>query len=150
MKKPLIIKKPAYVSESPAKGFTPSYVIDFPRYLKVIPLSMKQFKTIKKGYKGANRYKRTGAFIRELRIQRGLSIKELAAGASMKPSFISNIENGSRQFTLHSLDKIAKALKQKVKSLLEPGTINDNLTDREFLAGLKPRVWKLMFVRIKK
>jgi DNA-binding XRE family transcriptional regulator len=149
MKKLIKIKNPIELSTRPAKGYTPAYILIFPAYSKVVPLSMKQFKLLKKNYKGPDIYKKTGAYIRELRIQAGLSVKELADKAGIKPSFVSNIENGAKQFSLQSLSGIAKALKHEVESLLKPDTRPDNLTDEELFSGYAPRVWKLLFVKVK-
>ena len=149
MKKLIKMKNPVALSARPLKGYTPAYILIFPAYSKVVPLSIKQFKLLKKGYKGRDIYKKTGAYIRELRMQAGLSVKELADKAGIKPSYVSNIENGAKQFSLQSLSAIAKALKYEVESLLKPDTRTDNLTDKELFSGQAPRVWKLLFVKVK-
>ena len=51
-----------------------------------------------------------GKAIRICRAARGLSQKELAASAKVKPSYISLIEAGKRSPSLATLEKIARAL----------------------------------------
>jgi transcriptional regulator with XRE-family HTH domain len=53
---------------------------------------------------------RLGARLRELRTQRGLSVRTLAAKVGFSPSFISQIEADAASPSISSLEKIAAAL----------------------------------------
>jgi uncharacterized cupin superfamily protein/DNA-binding XRE family transcriptional regulator len=53
---------------------------------------------------------RMGAMLRELRTQRGLSVRTLAARVGFSPSFISQIEADAASPSIASLEKIAAAL----------------------------------------
>ena len=56
--------------------------------------------------------------IKEIRIKKNLSQSELARLSGMDRSNLNKIENGKKQPTLQTLNKIAGALKVSVKSLL--------------------------------
>jgi transcriptional regulator with XRE-family HTH domain len=51
-----------------------------------------------------------GARLRELRVQRGLSVRTLAAQVGFSPSFISQVEADAASPSISSLEKIATAL----------------------------------------
>ena len=51
-----------------------------------------------------------GAHIRQLRTDRGMSVRELAAQTDFSPSFISQVENGLASPSISSMQKIADAL----------------------------------------
>jgi transcriptional regulator with XRE-family HTH domain len=55
-------------------------------------------------------HQRLGVMLRELRIQRGLSVRTLAAKVGFSPSFISQIEADAASPSIASLEKIAAAL----------------------------------------
>lgn len=55
-------------------------------------------------------HQRLGAMLRELRTQRGLSVRTLAARVGFSPSFISQIEADGASPSIASLEKIAAAL----------------------------------------
>lgn len=55
-------------------------------------------------------HQRLGAMLRELRTQRGLSVRTLAARVGFSPSFISQIEADTASPSIASLEKIAAAL----------------------------------------
>jgi transcriptional regulator with XRE-family HTH domain len=54
--------------------------------------------------------RRLGAQLRALRLERGLSVRTLAARSGFSPSFISNIESETVSPSIGSLEKIATAL----------------------------------------
>lgn len=62
--------------------------------------------------------KQVGARIRELRKAKGLSQEDLAEMIDSSNSYVGHVERGERNVTLHTLDKIAQALKVEVKELL--------------------------------
>ncbi|RAL26732.1 helix-turn-helix domain-containing protein [Thermoflavimicrobium daqui] len=51
-----------------------------------------------------------GSRIKELRIQRNISAKELALALDVSQSFISAIENGNKKCSLENIDKICSVL----------------------------------------
>jgi transcriptional regulator with XRE-family HTH domain len=51
-----------------------------------------------------------GAHIRQLRSDRGMSVRELAKQTDFSPSFISQVENGLASPSISSMQKIAEAL----------------------------------------
>jgi len=57
--------------------------------------------------------------ILELRLEKGLSQKELAKKAGTKQTVISRVERGVNQPSIDTIQKIAKALDRKVKIKLE-------------------------------
>ena len=48
--------------------------------------------------------------LKEMRQQKGLSIRDLAAMAQVSPSFLSDVENGKRSITKTKAEKIKDAL----------------------------------------
>src|SRR4051794_19433416 len=58
-----------------------------------------------------------GAAIRQLRIQRGLSLRELGELTGFSISFLSLVERGRSSLALTSLQRVAKALGTDVLSL---------------------------------
>src|SRR5258705_310851 len=61
-----------------------------------------------------------GARIRALRLERGLSLRSVAAGAQVSPSLLSQIERGEASPSLVSLVAIADAL------VVRPGVLLDD------------------------
>jgi len=51
-----------------------------------------------------------GAWVRQLRTERGMSLRTLAAQTDFSPSFISQVENGVVSPSIASMEKIAHAL----------------------------------------
>jgi transcriptional regulator with XRE-family HTH domain len=62
--------------------------------------------------------KRFGDTVRKLRLELGLSQEELAERADLHRTYIAGIERGGRNITLRSVEKIARALKVSISSLL--------------------------------
>lgn len=60
-----------------------------------------------------------GKKVKELRQLRKFSQEDLALEADLDRTYINSIENGRRNVSLVNIEKIAKALKVKVKDLLE-------------------------------
>lgn len=58
-----------------------------------------------------------GKKIRDLRKDQGLSQEQLSFAAKIDRSYISEIENGLRNPSLQTLEKLAKALKVKLSDL---------------------------------
>jgi transcriptional regulator with XRE-family HTH domain len=54
--------------------------------------------------------KTLGEFIRETRVKKGCSLRELAGEAGITPTFLSDIERGKRNASKEVLTKIASAL----------------------------------------
>lgn len=69
---------------------------------------------------GEERESIPGNQIRQYRIQRGLSVRELAARAQVSPSLISQIENRRTDPSISSLRRIAEALDVSIFYLLDP------------------------------
>lgn len=64
-----------------------------------------------------------GKRVRKLRIERGLSLSELAEAAGVAKSYLSTIErNIHSNPSVHVLDKIAAALDVSLKLLVQPDT----------------------------
>src|SRR5207245_2068602 len=59
-----------------------------------------------------------GAVIRRLRMQRGISVRGLAASAGLSASFLGAVERGASDIALGRLALVAKALDHDVASLL--------------------------------
>lgn len=67
-----------------------------------------------------------GGLLRTVRKQRGLTLVELAAAAGVSQPFLSKVERGQANPSLHSLYRIADALEVNVSALLpggEPGEV---------------------------
>ena len=101
-----------------------------------------------------------GEQIRMLRIQKGLSINELATLANVSKSYISYIERGiQKEPSPHILSKIAKVLNTTLEELVMNDSIEKNKIDYEWITlleegiqhGLKKEDLKLMidFVKYK-
>ena len=58
--------------------------------------------------------------LRQWRLARGLSQEELSAGADLSQTFLSQIENGSRNVSLDKIEKLAEVLQIDVVELLVP------------------------------
>jgi transcriptional regulator with XRE-family HTH domain len=64
-----------------------------------------------------NIYKTIGKNVRLFRKKERMTLNDLSEKTGISPSFLSNIENGSRQATLLIFEKIAAALKINLTSL---------------------------------
>jgi XRE family transcriptional regulator, regulator of sulfur utilization len=65
-----------------------------------------------------------GEHVRKLRRRAGLSLRALAAATEFSPSFISQLENGQVSPSIHSMEKIARALGASLGEFfasIEPG-----------------------------
>lgn len=67
-----------------------------------------------------------GARLKELRQQKGLSLRELAKQAHMSHSFIADIEAGRSTPSLDTLQALAKALNVSVSFLIEEAVSQEN------------------------
>lgn len=67
----------------------------------------------------ASIYKRVGERVKRLRKNIGYSQEELAEKATLDYTSVQNIESGSRNPSLKTLSKIARALKVSVRDLFE-------------------------------
>lgn len=59
-----------------------------------------------------------GRRLRELRVRAKLSQEKLAARAGMARNFVSMIENGQRNVTLDTIEKLARGLKCRLAMLM--------------------------------
>jgi len=66
---------------------------------------------------GTNLQTEVGSQIRRFRLERGLTIEELAFRAHLHPSYLGDIERGTRNPSLLNLKKIAESLNRPVGSL---------------------------------
>jgi transcriptional regulator with XRE-family HTH domain len=57
--------------------------------------------------------------LRHWRLERGLSQEELSARAELSQTFLSQIENGSRNVSLDKIEKLAEVLEIDVTDLLK-------------------------------
>lgn len=62
---------------------------------------------------------RLGLKIRKARVSRGLSQEQLAFKSGLHRTYISDVERGTRNISVASLDKVARALQTKVQELFE-------------------------------
>ncbi|MBS1769722.1 MAG: helix-turn-helix transcriptional regulator [Acidobacteria bacterium] len=60
---------------------------------------------------------RLGLRIRQVRIDKGMSQKDLAYEADLDRSYIASVENGQRNISIVNIEKIAKALGISLKIL---------------------------------
>ena len=68
-----------------------------------------------------------GKNIYRIRIQKGLSLSELAERANISKSYLSTIErNLTDNPSIHVMDKLAKVLDVELKTLLTAGSAKDN------------------------
>ncbi len=63
--------------------------------------------------------KKLGENIKKLRVQKGMNQLELCSILRVDTAYISNIENGKKNPTLKTVEKIAKVLKVDVNKLLK-------------------------------
>jgi len=66
-----------------------------------------------------------GTIIREKRVEKGISQSDLCADAKITQTFLSLIENGKRIPSQEAVNKIATALKEDPKKLLDMATDYD-------------------------
>jgi transcriptional regulator with XRE-family HTH domain len=58
--------------------------------------------------------------LRSLRAERGWSQEDLALEAELHRTFVAHVERGSRNISLDNIEKLARALKVEVHTLLLP------------------------------
>ncbi len=63
--------------------------------------------------------KKLGQNIKKLRVQRGMNQQELCRILGVDTAYISNVENGKKNPTLKTVEKIAKILNMSVNKLLK-------------------------------
>ncbi len=73
-------------------------------------LEVKQRNTIKIKGMTPSTFRKLGSMLKEARLQKGLSQKQLALHAGMKQPDISSIEEGKRNITLFTLMRLCKVL----------------------------------------
>ena len=87
------------------------------------------------------------AAIRSLRLRAGLSQRQLAQRMNVPRTYVSKIENEKACPTLSSLERLAEALRVRVRDLLTTGhTTEDDireLAQDEFIAELLPYMRQL-------
>lgn len=76
-------------------------------------------------------YRTLGVAVRNHRLRYGWSQEELGERASLHPSYIGQIERGTKKISLATLQKLSTALKVKISGLL-----------REKPVGYKPSTWE--------
>lgn len=64
--------------------------------------------------------KQFGQLVRQYRKRQGLSQEELATGADLHRTYISDVERGARNISLQSITRIARALEIPTAALFEP------------------------------
>mgnify|MGYP001590633421 CR=1 FL=1 len=74
-----------------------------------------------------------GMRIRTLRQEKGLTIEELAHSAGVHPNYLGEAERGKKNFSITTLEKLAKALEAPVSELFS-GKIA-NFTEKSRPAG---------------
>lgn len=80
---------------------------------------------------GTNLQVEVGKQIRRFRLEHGLTIEELAFRAHLHPSYLGDIERGTRNPALLNLKKIAESLNKPVGSLFDGNRINAPSAIRE-------------------
>lgn len=63
--------------------------------------------------------------LRELRMQRGMTLQEVGARAGIDISTLSRLESGKRRLALDHLPRLARALSVSTDELLQPAEAND-------------------------
>ncbi|HLZ71624.1 MAG TPA: helix-turn-helix transcriptional regulator [Dehalococcoidia bacterium] len=86
------------------------------------------------------RARRIGVRIRELRRERGLTIRELAQRASISPVSLSRIENGRHDVVLTTLARILAAMGRSLRDLVTPGGLDEAEDDTCDAPDVKPGV----------
>lgn len=69
---------------------------------------------------GATAINFLGASVRNLRFRLGISQEELANRANLHRTYIAGVEGGTRNVTLKSVEKLARALEVSIPALLSP------------------------------
>jgi two-component system response regulator len=60
-----------------------------------------------------------GNAVKEKRLELGLSQEDLAEGSGLHRTYVSDVERGTRNLSIESIEKLARALKLSVSSLFE-------------------------------
>lgn len=80
-----------------------------------------------------------GTRLKEMRLQKGLSLRELAKQAHMSHSFIADIEAGRSNPSLDTLETLAKTLNVSVDYLLgrtdDPRPIEEIVAEKQYIPG---------------
>lgn len=63
-------------------------------------------------------YSRLGENLKQIRLRKGMSQGDVASKIGADPAYISGIENGRRNVTLATIDKLANALEVDVDKLI--------------------------------
>jgi transcriptional regulator with XRE-family HTH domain len=69
-----------------------------------------------------------GARLRQLRLQRGLTLKELAAQSGLSRAFLSRLESGDRQASISAVLTLSKIFNVSLTSLFEPPVAEPHCT----------------------
>lgn len=80
---------------------------------------------------GTNLQTEVGKQIRRFRLERGLTIEELAFQAQLHPSYLGDIERGTRNPSLLNLKKIAESLNKPLGTLFNGSRANAPSATRE-------------------
>ena len=72
-----------------------------------------------------------GATVRKLRLQGGMSQEALAARASLKRTYLSDLERGHRNVSLATLERVADALNVHPSLLLAQFPVETDLPSQE-------------------
>lgn len=59
--------------------------------------------------------KHFGKLMRQHRVLAGISLRKMAAAVGITPSFLSNLENGKRRWTLSVINKIESVLNETIR-----------------------------------
>lgn len=80
---------------------------------------------------GTNLQTEVGNQIRRFRLERGLTIEELAFRAHLHPSYLGDIERGTRNPSLLNLKKVAESLNKPLGALFNHSRTNTPSATRE-------------------
>lgn len=72
-----------------------------------------------------------GRKIRQLRVEKGLTIEELAFRAGVHPNYLGDIERGKRNPSIINLEKIANALRKPPGKIFQPADKFQSILSRE-------------------
>lgn len=97
---------------------------------------------------GTNLQTEVGKQIRRFRLERGLTIEELAFRAHLHPSYLGDIERGTRNPSLLNLKKIAESLSKPVGSLFDRSN-TPSATQEKQPQYLSPAMDKVLISLIK-
>ncbi|MDA8242967.1 MAG: helix-turn-helix transcriptional regulator [Elusimicrobia bacterium] len=86
-------------------------------------------------------YAALGAAVRAYRAGAGWSQEELGERAGLHPSYIGQIERGTKKISIATLEKLAHALKVKISDLLQekPPRLSPSTWEKRILGMVKDR-----------